>query len=462
MGAQSGEVAYPAYIGNFHSQLLMGETYEPLDSDGVANIYPDFSGAYNMEYLVKAALDLQNPYTGVNAFDPYNDLSNLSNRMEIFSQLADLIDEQDLWTDSMQLALQHVETYLPGLSDLSNVNNLTELRLKMGSFEGFLDNFEVVLDGLSVEVSAHRSELLQNLARSYNHIAGGLFDINGVVSSVSHVAFANLEAEFNRDMQRFQQDREFQLNQQKRESLNVITQARQSLVVLERDILNAEKDKNLVELEELKARLGYYMQSTQEIHNIVKTKIMSEAQAVTLQDGVSKVRIDAFGNEIALNADLDSMEIKWDMDLLTEGGKAMNIQAQGMTRGLSEKQQQLMLLATVAQIGSGVIGAIVPFLGMVAFKSDENLKTEIVPLENGLDVLNKLRPVRYQYKELQGVNQVGFIAQELREVIPEWIISIDGTLYVHPYGFEAVAVKAIQELSDKVDRLEKQLSGDLK
>lgn len=76
------------------------------------------------------------------------------------------------------------------------------------------------------------------------------------------------------------------------------------------------------------------------------------------------------------------------------------------------------------RIGMGLIVAGSCIAGSCA--SDENLKKNISPLMNSIDVIAKLRPVSYEWKETNdrdhyaGV-QVGFIAQDVEKVKPEWV-----------------------------------------
>ena len=55
--------------------------------------------------------------------------------------------------------------------------------------------------------------------------------------------------------------------------------------------------------------------------------------------------------------------------------------------------------------------------------SDERLKENIRDSEDGLAIINQLRPVRFDWRQDQtfneGTNQLGFIAQEVEAVFPE-------------------------------------------
>jgi len=92
--------------------------------------------------------------------------------------------------------------------------------------------------------------------------------------------------------------------------------------------------------------------------------------------------------------------------------------------------------------------------GSWAALSDERLKSGLVPLIGTLDRLLALRGVEYQYRPertpkamyLPG-RQIGFIAQEVEKVFPEWVSEgEDGFKTVGPRGFEALTVEALREL----------------
>ena len=84
--------------------------------------------------------------------------------------------------------------------------------------------------------------------------------------------------------------------------------------------------------------------------------------------------------------------------------------------------------------------------------SDRRLKKDIEPLAGALDKVLHLRSVTYQYKEPAKVGQfpgtqIGFIAQEVEEVFPEWItINADGYKTVNIRGFESLTVQSLREL----------------
>jgi hypothetical protein len=108
--------------------------------------------------------------------------------------------------------------------------------------------------------------------------------------------------------------------------------------------------------------------------------------------------------------------------------------------------------------GTGVWGA-----GAYTNGSDERLKENIAEITEGLEVVNKLRPVSFNYKPEHSRDtskQAGFIAQELLVAL-EGRDYLEGTVSQGPEYYNVayqnlipVMAKAIQQLSAKVAALE--------
>lgn len=99
-----------------------------------------------------------------------------------------------------------------------------------------------------------------------------------------------------------------------------------------------------------------------------------------------------------------------------------------------------------------------PTAGGFAAPSDQRLKQDIRPLGDVLDQLLSLRGVRFAYRDdaPDGLHapgpQVGFIAQEVETVFPDWVTEHEsGYKLVAPKGFDALAVEALRELRDEMD-----------
>ena len=103
---------------------------------------------------------------------------------------------------------------------------------------------------------------------------------------------------------------------------------------------------------------------------------------------------------------------------------------------------------------------------MISSLSDKRDKKNITDLLEGIDFINKLRPVKFEWATREGLSakdgkiRAGFIAQELQEA-QTGSEYLDLVMDENPDKLEAkqgklipVLVKAIQELSAKVKELE--------
>ena len=113
--------------------------------------------------------------------------------------------------------------------------------------------------------------------------------------------------------------------------------------------------------------------------------------------------------------------------------------------------------------GTGVWGA-----GAYVNGSDERLKENIQDITSGLDVVEKLRPVSFQYKEDYTADrsvQSGFIAQDLLVALEgknylEGVVSQGPTYYNVAYqNLIPILAKAIQELKAENDSLKTRIAA---
>jgi hypothetical protein len=88
--------------------------------------------------------------------------------------------------------------------------------------------------------------------------------------------------------------------------------------------------------------------------------------------------------------------------------------------------------------------------------SDYRLK-EVTGKAKGLDVINKLNPVAYNWKE-SGQADEGLIAQEVMEIVPNAVSGSEEDYYQMDYSkLVTPLVKAVQELYEQVDALQSEI-----
>jgi hypothetical protein len=93
--------------------------------------------------------------------------------------------------------------------------------------------------------------------------------------------------------------------------------------------------------------------------------------------------------------------------------------------------------------------------------SDYRLKENVIPLKDGLDRLNKLNPVQFDWKKSQETDE-GFIAHEVQEIVPYVVKGEkDGEeIQTMDYGkLTPLLVKAIQEQQAQIEALQSEINN---
>ena len=89
----------------------------------------------------------------------------------------------------------------------------------------------------------------------------------------------------------------------------------------------------------------------------------------------------------------------------------------------------------------------------VVTTSDIKNKTNIKPLENSLEKVLQLKGVEYDRTDFD-IHEIGLIAQEVEEVIPDLVAKDDtDTKLVHYKNLTAVLVEAIKEQQEQINSL---------
>jgi len=115
--------------------------------------------------------------------------------------------------------------------------------------------------------------------------------------------------------------------------------------------------------------------------------------------------------------------------------------------------------------GNGVMGRITATNGnsgtavTYTATSDYRLKENITPIKDGLERLNNLKPVKFDWKD-DGTSSEGFIAHEAQEVFPDAVTGEkDGEeMQGMDYGrITPLLVKAIQEQQEQIEQLKTEI-----
>lgn len=88
--------------------------------------------------------------------------------------------------------------------------------------------------------------------------------------------------------------------------------------------------------------------------------------------------------------------------------------------------------------------------------SDIAYKKDIVDIDYGLDDLMKLQPRSYRMKA-DNLEQIGFIAQEVEQIIPEVVSGEEGQKGISYGNLSALTIKAIQEQQGEIEELKQEI-----
>ena len=151
---------------------------------------------------------------------------------------------------------------------------------------------------------------------------------------------------------------------------------------------------------------------------------------------------------------------------LTTGGWAIGEGTAGNTTAGSYRRAYFSSADDGLYYWNGTNQAYLTSAGVWSDASDEKLKKDIVDIPYGLDVVKSLKPRKYKMKA-NDLEQVGFIAQEVKDIIPEvaelTIVEHTDEENEEQYGLSyghltAVLTKAIQELSTKLEAAEARIT----
>tara|TARA_R110000851_G_scaffold223485_1_gene376371 strand:- start:614 stop:1900 length:1287 start_codon:yes stop_codon:yes gene_type:complete len=91
--------------------------------------------------------------------------------------------------------------------------------------------------------------------------------------------------------------------------------------------------------------------------------------------------------------------------------------------------------------------------------SDKRLKTDIKPIENGLEKVMQMQGVYYKRNDVEDAReQVGVLAQDMEAILPEVVLTADDEIQTKSvdYGkITSVLIEAIKELKIEIDELKK-------
>jgi len=92
-------------------------------------------------------------------------------------------------------------------------------------------------------------------------------------------------------------------------------------------------------------------------------------------------------------------------------------------------------------------------LGNITAYSDSRLKNNIENITNGLDKVLAMRGVSF---DMNGIPNIGVVAQEIQQILPEVVLeNANGMLSVSYGNIVAVLIEAIKDLNAQIQELKR-------
>jgi len=210
----------------------------------------------------------------------------------------------------------------------------------------------------------------------------------------------------------------------------------------------------------------------------IGTAVSTQVYTIEVYLGtVVQARINPQGTDpLTAAASLYVIAFGWDARTANATLLAVAPRAEFGTNGVQIGSAEGSYVALGDAAGAGNVGVFagnISVTGTVAAgsvtASDIRAKTNIKTILNGIETIKKLNPVSYDWLQhitgnFEFEKGYGFIADDIQQIMPELIYEKKGYKYddfkhLDYTSFHAIAIKAIQELTEKVEKLEAQISG---
>lgn len=114
----------------------------------------------------------------------------------------------------------------------------------------------------------------------------------------------------------------------------------------------------------------------------------------------------------------------------------------------------------VRSTGDIITNGTITAAGDISGLSDASLKDNVHTIENALDKIDNLRGVLYTRNDLQGnPEQIGLIAQEVKETIPQVVHETENGLLSVSYGnLVALLIEGIKDLRKEIEDIKKKIN----
>jgi hypothetical protein len=179
-------------------------------------------------------------------------------------------------------------------------------------------------------------------------------------------------------------------------------------------------------------------------------KVSRTKLSIWAHEGYKGFELNAFGNG-STSASIDNY-----------GTESVGLRISASTAG--SKGLRVFGDIAIETFGDHELHGDINYYGMLTQASDRRFKKNITTLNSSLEKVMKLRGVMYDYKteefpdkNFSKTHQIGFIAQEVKEIVPELTTeSRDGFLMVDYSKVTPLLVEALKEQQNQIEELKKE------
>jgi len=148
------------------------------------------------------------------------------------------------------------------------------------------------------------------------------------------------------------------------------------------------------------------------------------------------------------------------VSIVATGGQYIQFYAGGAQRGFVQNDGKFDWLGTSEFDGAMTVNSTVTATSFNS-TSSRKYKTNIKDLTNGLNMINKLRPVTFDWKKKDIKNDIGMIAEEVNSVFPTIVSkNDDGSVEALDYSkLVSVLISAVKELSSELKQVKAEIES---
>lgn len=340
-GGGAGYSVVPAFVSEAQSTILMGEgmTDSLADwGDVLVGDYEDNPSA--LRFLIEKGLtDVGgNPFEGVSAYDPGEQLGEAEDTFSDFRSKLDVIDPEGNWTTFFEAAFTKAEEILPTIDRdalLLAAVNRGDVKTVMKAATDAIDT-----GALDDAVDSFRRRSLRQHLRSVNRFAGGMADVNAVHSSAFILGLANLEGDYEMSVEDYRTRASVALIGQ---ALSLFMASYQKLVddMTREQLLNA----------------AFAQSEAQKMMAAQSDHMRLESTYVAQGYDLSKMNIVARVDEQSGNLEYDVKDAVWDLELFQMVGNLVSSSTGAVVQNAgkpSKAQSTIGGLLTGAAMGTEI------------------------------------------------------------------------------------------------------------